>query len=212
MRSSAMSRVAAKGSWPFMGALGEDLLGREGGKGAVPVIGSLELLGDGGTGNREPHVIRTVAGAGGVVRRGPFLGSGADDAVAVRGVVLDAALAEEFAEDAADARVPCRGALADLALRERRFGVREHLDDALFGRFWLRHSLVGHRAPQAQGGPLAVIGEFELDVVEAGGGAMLDGHDDLLVAPAQVEVAVAPGMRPGIQLHPFDARRGAPFG
>ena len=44
---------------------------------------------------------------------------------------------------------------------------------------------------------MAVIGEFELDIVEARGGAVLDGHDDLPLSPAQVQIAVAPGMEFG---------------
>ena len=38
------------------------------------------------------------------------------------------------------------------------------------------------------GPPLAAIGEFDLDVVEAGGCAVLDGHDDLLVAACSGDV------------------------
>ena len=49
-----------------------------------------------------------------------------------------------------------------------------------------------HLPPEPQGGPLAVIGEVDLDVVEAGGGAVLDGHDDLLVAAEQVKIGIAP--------------------
>ena len=81
-----------------------------------------------------------------------------------------------------------------LSLREWLLGLGERPDDALFGGVRLRRVLVGHRAAQAQGGPLSIIGEFDLDIVEAGRGAMLDGHDDLVVAPAQVQVAVAPGV------------------
>ena len=175
----------------------------------VPGIGSLELLGDGGTGNGEPQGIWLASG---VVRRRAVLRCGVDDLVAARGVVLDVSLAHEFREEGADGGVPGRGALADLALRERGFGVGEHLDDALLRGFVVRRIVVGGVLAQPQGGPLAVIGELELDIVEAGGGAVLDGHDDLPLSSAQVQIAVAPGMRQGIQLHPFDARRGAPFG
>ena len=62
------------------------------------------------------------------------------------------------------------------------------------GGFGLRRGLGRPCPAEAQGRPLAVIGEFDLDVVEAGGCAVLDGHDDLLVAAPQVQVAVAPGM------------------
>ncbi len=86
---------------------------------------------------------------------------------------------------------PGGGALPDLALRERRFGFGEGLDDAL--RLGLRRGR--HRPPEPQGWPFAVIGEFDLDIVEPGGSAMLDGHDDLSVAPSQVEIAVSPGMQ-----------------
>ena len=162
--------------------------------GAVPAIGSLELLGDGGTGNREPQGIWM---AGGVVGRGAVVRCGVDDLVAARGVVLDASLAHEFPEDSADGGVSGRGALADLALRERGLGVGEHLDDALLRGVVLRGIVVGGVVAQPQGDPLAVIGELERDVGEAGGGAVLDGHDDLPLSSAQVQVAVAPGMELG---------------
>ena len=105
---------------------------------------------------------------------------------------------------------PGRGLLPDLTLRERPFGVGKHLDDALlFGGFRLRHGFVRHRPPEAQGRALSVIGELDLDVVEAGGGAVLDGHDDLLVASVQVEVAVAPGMELGRAAEGLTRSRGA---
>ena len=107
---------------------------------------------------------------------------------------------------------PGRGLLPDLTLRERPFGVGKHLDDALlFGGFRLRHGFVRHRPPEAQGRALSVIGEFDLDVVEAGGGAVLDGHDDLLVASAQVEVAIAPGMELGRAAEGLTRSRGPAF-
>ena len=177
-------------------------------RGAVPVPVSLELLGDGGTGHWEPQGLWM---AGGVVRRRPCLRCGGDDAVAARGVVLDASLAHECGEEGGDGGVPGRGALADLALGEGLFGIHEHLDDALFGGFGVRRIVVGGVVTQPQGGPLAVIGELERDIVEAGGGPVLDGHDDVSLSSAQVEVAVAPGMEQGIQLHLLEALRGAPF-
>ena len=155
------------------------------------MIGSLELLGDGGTGNREPQGIWM---AGGVVRRSPFPRCGVDDPVAARGVVLDVSIANEFREDGGDGGVSGRGALADLALRERGLGVGEYLDDALLRGVVVRRIVVCGVLAQPQGGPLAVIGEFELDIVESGGGAVLDGHDDLPLSSAQVQIAVAPGM------------------
>ena len=99
--------------------------------------------------------------------------------------------------DLRDGGEPGRGALADLALRERGLGVGEYLDDALLRGFVVRRIVVGGVLAQPQGGPLAVIGELELDIVEAGGGAVLDGHDDLPLSSAQVQVAVAPGMKFG---------------
>ncbi|MCY4548029.1 MAG: hypothetical protein OXC28_06660 [Defluviicoccus sp.] len=39
-----------------------------------------------------------------------------------------------------------------------------------------------------------MIGKFNLDIGEAGGCAVLDDHDDLLVAAALVQVAVTPGV------------------
>ena len=44
---------------------------------------------------------------------------------------------------------------------------------------------------------MAVLGEFEFDVVEAGGGAVLDGHEYLPFSPAQVQIGVTPGMEFG---------------
>ena len=80
---------------------------------AVPVTGSLESLGCRGTGLWEPRGIGRVEG---VDLRGLFGRFGTDDAVAVRGVVLDASLAHELAEDGGDGGVSGCGALADLAL------------------------------------------------------------------------------------------------
>ena len=120
--------------------------------------------------------------------------AGAGETVATSGCTLDAVFPDELLERGVNGRRPGRGAFADLALRERRFGIREPLDDALFGGFGLRRGL-GRACPaEAHGRSLAVIGEFDIDIVEAGSCAMLDGHDDLLVAAAQVQVAVAPGV------------------
>ena len=74
-----------------------------------------------------------AVGVGGIAGRNPLLRCGVADTVAAFGVVLDASLAHELREDGADGGVPGRGALADLALRERVLGIGEHLDDALFG-------------------------------------------------------------------------------
>ncbi len=51
------------------------------------------------------------------------------------------------------------------------------------------------RLAQTQEGFRLIVDEFDLDVVEAAGGAMLDGQEGLPVAPAQVEIAVSPGMQ-----------------
>ena len=134
------------------------------------------------------------------------------EAVAGFGGPFDASFADEFLEGGADGGVSSRGAFADLGLRERLFGIGEDLDDTLLSGLLLRHGFVRNWPAQAKGGPLTVVGKFDLDVVDAGGCAMLDGHEDLVVAAAQVQIAVAPGMRQGIQLHPFDSPRGAPFG
>ena len=109
--------------------------------------------------------------------------------------LLHAVLAHQLPESGRNGFGSGRGALADLTLRERLVGIREHLDDALLGGFGLRRGLIGHLPPQPQGGSLALVGELDLDVVEAGSGAVLDGHDDLPVAAAQVEIAVAPGVQ-----------------
>ena len=119
---------------------------------------------------------------------------GGGEAVAGFGGAFDASLADEFLEGGADRRVSSRGAFADLSLRERLFGVGEDLDDTLLSGLVLRHGFVRNLAAQAQGGPLPVVGKFDLDIVEAGRGAMLDGHDDLVVPAAQVQVAVTPGV------------------
>ena len=161
------------------------------------MIGSLELLGDGGTGSWEPQGIWMVGGVGGVARCRSFLRCGGGDPVATVVGVLDVPLAHECREEGADGRVPGRGALADLALGERLLGVGEHRDDALLGGVAVRRIVVCGVVAQPQGGALAVIGELERDIVEAGGGAVLDAHDDLPLSSAQVQVAVAPGMEFG---------------
>ena len=147
-----------------------------------------------GFGKRVPRVFAVDS------RPRSFFARAGETVSASRGT-FDASFADQRLESGCDGCRPGRGAFADLALRERRFGIRERLDDALFGGFGLRRGLGRPCPAEAQGQPLAVIGEFDLDVVEAGGGAMLDGHDDLAVAAAQVEVAVAPGVGQGIQLH-----------
>jgi len=83
---------------------------------------------------------------------------------------------------------------ADLGLHEWGFSLREHLHDPLFGTFRLRRGLVRSCPPEPRNWLFAVIDKFDLDIGEAGGGAMLGGHDELPVAPAQVEIAAA---RPG---------------
>ena len=82
-----------------------------------------------------------------------------------------------------------------MPLRERRIGFGERLEDAPFGGFGLRRGIGGVDLAEAQRGPLAVVGEFDLHVVEAGGGAVLDGHDDVPVAAPQVEIRIAPGVQ-----------------
>ena len=70
---------------------------------------------------------------------------------------------------------PGDGPLSDLLVRGRRFGFGGGLDDALLSGLPFGRGVVGHRVPKPQGGPFAVIGELDLHIVEAGGGAMLDG-------------------------------------
>ena len=153
----------------------------------------LELLGMSGTGRREPRGVRVGAAVGGE-RRGLF-GLACDEAVPSLGVVPDTPLADELSQDGADGLVAGCGAVADLALRERRIGFGERLEDAPFGGFGLRRGIGGVDPAEAQRGPLAVVGEFDLHVVEGGGGAVLDGHDDLPVAAPQVEIRITPGVQ-----------------
>ena len=145
----------------------------------------LELLGMGGTGRREPRGVRMPAAIGGGVRRG-VLGFACDEAVMSLGVVPDASLTDEHSQDGTHGLVPGCGALPDLALGERRLRFGERLEDAPFRGFGPRRGITGFDLAEAQRGPVTVVGEFDLDVVEAGGGAMLDGHEDLPVSPAQV--------------------------
>ena len=180
--------------------------------GAVPVSGSLELSGDAGTGSWEPRGIGWMAGAiGGVVRRGPCVRCGGDDAVAARGVVLDASLAHEFSKDGADGGVPGRGAFADLALRERLLGVGEHLDDALFGSVGMRRLVACGVVTQPQGGGVAVIGEFELDIVEASSGAVLARRRSA-IGPQMMARIVVPAALAWLDQHGGAARPAGRFG
>ena len=61
---------------------------------------------------------------------------------------------------------------------------REDLQDAPLGGFGLGLVVVQCLLAEAEGGPFAVIGE-------AGGGEVFYAHEDLPVATAQIEVAVA---------------------
>ena len=126
---------------------------------------------------------------------GDGAGGRGGDAISAFGCALDAAFADEALQRLGDGCGPGCGAFADLTLRERRLGVGERLEDALFGGFGSRRGIGGLDLAQPQGGPLAVVGELDLEVVEAGGGAMLHGHEDLAVSPAQVEIAVSPGVQ-----------------
>ena len=82
-------------------------------------------------------------------------------------------------------------------LGERGVGLGEDVEDA--AGCGLRAAGCGLRLrrvvlrcllAQPQGGARGVVGEFDLEVVEAGGVAMLDGHEDLAVSPAQVQITV----------------------
>ena len=94
----------------------------------------------------------------------------ASNTVAASGCTLDTVFADELLERGPNGCRPGRGALADLALRERLFGLGDYLDDALLGGLGLRRGLVRHRPLQAKGRSLAVISELDLDIVEAGSG------------------------------------------
>ena len=80
--------------------------------------------------------------------------------------------------------------LADLALGERAFCVLDRLQDALpgIGRSLALSVFRSRLLPGVEGRSISVIDEVQLDVAEAPGVAMLDRHDDLLVAPAQVQI------------------------
>ena len=117
-----------------------------------------------------------------------------------------APLPDELVERGGDGGVAESGAFSDAGLGERDVGFGEDVEDAPFGGFGRRGGIGGFHPAEAQRGPLAVIGEFDLDVVEAGGGAVLDGHDDLLVAAAQVQVRIAPGVHPRRHDPPHDRK------
>ena len=174
----------------------------------VPVKVCLEGRRAGGvTRYRYPHTLGVRRGNGlrsrlaggpaidGGGRRGRLFGPGRGDAVSALGNTLDASLADEPVQRLGDGGGPGGGALADLTLGQGCCGFGEGLDDALLGRLGRRRGLGRQRAAQAQGGSLGVIGELDLDIVEPGGGAMLGGHHDLPVAPAQVQIRIAPGMQ-----------------
>ena len=79
-----------------------------------------------------------------------------------------APLPDELVERGGDGGVAEGGAFSDAGLGERDVGFGEDVEDAprgglRLGRFVLRGFL-----SQPQGGPSAVVGEFDLDVVEAG--------------------------------------------
>ena len=95
-----------------------------------------------GTGNREPRDVGGAGGVGGAGRRGRFR-LACDEAVAPFSVVADASLAHQRSHDGADGVVPGGGAFADLALRERRIGFGERLEDSPLGGVGLRRGLGG---------------------------------------------------------------------
>ena len=127
-------------------------------------------------------------GAGG--RYGALVG----DAVSACGA-LDASFSEELLQCLGDGCRPGCGAFADLALREGRVRVGEHLEDSPLRCFRSRRGIGGLDLAQPQGQPLAVVVELDLDVIEAGGGTMLDGHEDLAVAALEAKIAVSPGVQ-----------------
>ena len=90
---------------------------------------------------------------------------------------------------------PGCGAFAELALREGCLGVGERLEDSPLRGFGPRRGIGGLDLAQPQGEPLGVVVELDLDVIEAGGSTMLDGHEDLPVSPAQVQIRVPPGVQ-----------------
>ena len=96
------------------------------------------------------------------------------------------------------------GLYADLPLKKARFlfgvivwrpGVGERLEVAAFGGFGLRRPPAWGRLAQPEGGLLSVFPELDLDVVETGSGAMLDGREGLPVAAAQVPKRIRPRLQ-----------------
>ena len=112
-------------------------------------------------GKRVPRVLAVDS------RHRAFLARAGETVSASRGT-FDASFADQRLESLCDGCRPGCGTFADLALRERRFGIRERPDDALFGGFGLWRGLDRPCPAEAQGQPLAAIGEFDLDIVEAG--------------------------------------------
>ena len=149
-----------------------------GGSAVLPVTVTLPFQGFGAV---------TVFGTVGW-RRGVLVG----DAVSALGGALDAALADEPFQGLGDGCGPGCGAFADLALGERGVGVVEGVEDAPFGGVRFGLGPVGLGRSQPQDWSVAVVGECDFEVFEAGSVAMLDGHEDALVAPFQIQVRVAP--------------------
>ena len=100
-----------------------------------------------------------------------------------------------------------------LTHRKRTIGILDHLHDAPLGvrRARLRFLARGlpSRRGQAKREPLAVVGELERNIFDARRGAVFDRHDDLPLAPAKVQVAVAPGMEFRRTAQPLPRARGA---
>jgi hypothetical protein len=85
---------------------------------------------------------------------------------------------------------------AELALRERRFGCSEDLLEPVLRRgLGLVRGLSAILLDNAESERRGIGAESELQPVDSGRGAVLDGEVEALAQPAQIEVGISPGMQ-----------------
>ena len=124
----------------------------------------------------------------------------AGETVAASGCTLDAVFPDELLDRGANGCMPGRGAFADLALRERRFGFGEGLDDALFGGFGFRHGLGRPCPAEARAGCCEAVSKLpatgrSLDAVEAWTQWNVDGGGSRYRFPLQLPGIAGTGNR-----------------